>query len=167
MQIDRSESSQIWAPDLFVVNTADLETWSSTMGTMETARIFDANFSAIHGFNVAWKTTITVKSICDFDFARFPFDEQVCSGIIAPLAHGTRYVRLYPRRFPLTNETFADSDWTGERSTFMFQAHGSSTDLGILDWLNTFHNPAGQGTTQPSRNVLISILHTHSSSAGY
>eukprot|EP01053_Blabericola_migrator_P002853 Blabericola_migrator_1__2852@NODE_1817_length_3743_cov_56_668118_g1167_i0_p1_GENE_NODE_1817_length_3743_cov_56_668118_g1167_i0NODE_1817_length_3743_cov_56_668118_g1167_i0_p1_ORF_typecomplete_len1025_score149_06Neur_chan_LBD/PF02931_23/2_1e15Neur_chan_memb/PF02932_16/3_4e06Neur_chan_memb/PF02932_16/3_4e02DUF443/PF04276_12/2_1e02DUF443/PF04276_12/1_5DUF443/PF04276_12/1_2e03_NODE_1817_length_3743_cov_56_668118_g1167_i0293076 len=153
MGIDRSEGSTIWAPDMFTLNTADDETWSSAMGTMESARVYDANFSATHGFNVAWKTTLTAKAVCDFDFSRFPFDEQVCSSLLGPLAYNSRYIRLYPRRFPLANETFVDSDWSTENSTFMFQSLGSSTDLGIMNWQTSVYNRLGEPAVTPGNNT--------------
>ena len=77
IQIDRSSQSNIWSPDFFIVNSVDTELYASVMGQQEEARIHDSQYASDVGFNIAWKTTTTVRATCDFLFTRFPFDETL------------------------------------------------------------------------------------------
>mmetsp|Transcript_24998 Transcript_24998/g.66086 ORF Transcript_24998/g.66086 Transcript_24998/m.66086 type:complete len:579 (-) Transcript_24998:27-1763(-) len=86
----------IWTPDIVVKSQiSDLENqFASDNSPLVLA---DEVFQNQTGANVMWTRRINMKSSCDIDMDKFPFDEQKCSVIIGSWASSLRQLTLIPQ----------------------------------------------------------------------
>ncbi|XP_035665568.1 neuronal acetylcholine receptor subunit alpha-10-like [Branchiostoma floridae] len=64
-------SSEIWRPDIFLLNTVD----SRTRGSLQTV----TDISVTSDGAVSWRQPDILKSSCGVDVSYFPFDQQTCT----------------------------------------------------------------------------------------
>ncbi|XP_066273585.1 neuronal acetylcholine receptor subunit alpha-7-like isoform X1 [Branchiostoma lanceolatum] len=63
-------SSEIWRPDIFLLNTVD----SRTRGSLQTV----TDITVTSDGTVSWRQPDILKSSCGVDVSDFPFDQQTC-----------------------------------------------------------------------------------------
>lgn len=86
-------SNLVWTPDIVVMNQiegmdAAFESDSSPLA------LADSEFMRRTGVNVMWTRRVNVKSGCDINMARFPFDVQRCQIVLGSWASSKEHMVL-------------------------------------------------------------------------
>ncbi|XP_048754412.1 neuronal acetylcholine receptor subunit alpha-10-like isoform X2 [Ostrea edulis] len=85
IKVVRLPYDQIWRPDIFLYNNADVSTYFSSISS---------NVIVTSQGNVTWLSMVIFKSSCSINVRYFPFDEQNCSMTFASWTYDGYQINL-------------------------------------------------------------------------
>ncbi|XP_052681532.1 neuronal acetylcholine receptor subunit alpha-10-like isoform X2 [Crassostrea angulata] len=85
IKVVRLPYDQIWRPDIFLYNNADVSTYFSSISS---------NVIVTSQGNVTWLSMVIFKSSCSINVRYFPFDEQNCSMTFASWTYDGFHINL-------------------------------------------------------------------------
>lgn len=91
-------SDIVWTPDITVLN--QVGALDQLLDIQKTPLVLsDDSFREETGVNVLWSRPLDVKSNCEVDMSRYPFDEQHCYLVVGSWASSSRQMLLVPQPF--------------------------------------------------------------------
>ncbi|KAI8519032.1 acetylcholine-gated cation-selective channel [Branchiostoma belcheri] len=137
LDVIRIPSGDIWLPDIFLYNNADV--WQT--GELAT----NTDVSVTSDGDVTWLQPITARTSCKVHTGLFPFDNQVCDLLLGSWSYDGTEIDLY------------NTSESGDISSFVVTASGTSSQLRLKESSTTTRVAPSLGPLALNVTVLLAL----------